>query len=255
MNRHCNILVAAVFLLCTSVFACPCLAVPGGSATIVERARTCGVFPGTIDRIGGAILDGSLSGEEGEQLLGVLVAVCNAGVPLAPFEDKLAEGLAKRIAPFRIVGTLERKLDAYVFAQTLLQNSTGTVDPHLLIVVGEGMFEGVPGQVFQEYMTSFGSQPLEMLLTGAEMTSLFSQAGFKPSLIQSMLEAGFEAQSLSSQWRYVIRIALIARQRGMSDATIAQAVTAVLQEDGSLGDVSTRLGFTSRDMVGPVNSN
>jgi len=225
------------------------------SADLVERARTCGVFSGTIDQVNSSVLDGSLEEAEGEKLLSPLVAACENKLPLAPFEDKLAEGLAKHIPPLLIARALNKKLDEYKFAKGLLGAPAKDADPQLLIVLGEGLSKGVPRQDFEGYVSSYGDQASEPFLVGMEMASLLSQAGFDYKLTSSILDAGFAANSLSPQWRYFIRIVLVARQRGLSDDFIAEAAKGVLGDGGSLGDASTRLGFTSRDLTGRDISN
>jgi len=226
-----------------------------GLVETADRARACGVFSGTVGQIESAAVDGSLSDTEAVSLLSSLVAVCTEKLPLAPFEDKLAEGLAKRVDPSSIVRALDRKLDEYRFARDRLQASRDGVNPQSLVVFGEGLSKGVPRQDFENYVSSYGDHAPEPFLIGMEMTSLLSQAGFDYQLTRSMLDVGFAVNGLSPQWRYFIRIVLVARQRGLSDTAIAEAARTVLADSGSLGDVSARLGFTSRDLSGRGFSN
>lgn len=227
----------------------------GIPADMIARARTCGVFSGTLDGIESSLVDGSLSEADGTQLVSLLISVCEAKLPLAPFEDKLAEGLAKKVSPPFIVRALDKKFDEYLFARELLQASGEVVAPQLLIVLGEGLSKGVPRDHFEKYVSSYAGQAEESFLAGMEMTSLLSQAGFDYQLTQSMLDAGFSSGGIPSQWRYFIRIVLVARQRGESDVAIAKAAKTVLADGGSLADVSSLLGFTSRDLTGRGISN
>lgn len=254
-NKSCSPYFAALLALCLIAGASLAWASDAANADPVERARSCGVFSGTIDRVESAVREGGITRDDADRFLGVLIDVCEEGLPLAPFEDKLAEGLAKRVAPPLIVRALNNKLDDYRFAQQLLADPPDAPRPQLLVLLGEGLSKGVPRSVFEDVISVFNDQPASMLKNGLEMASLLSQVGFDYQLTRSILDAGFSAQSLSPQWRYFVRIVLMARKRGESDSNIASAAREVLTSGGSLRDVSSLLGFTSRDMTGQENSN
>jgi hypothetical protein len=226
-----------------------------GLAKMADRVRECGVSSGMIGQIESSTIEGSFSEAEAVLLLSPFVAVCADSLPLAPFEDKLAEGLAKRVGPSSIVRALDRKLDEYRFARDLLQSSRGSVDPKSLVVLGEGLSKGVSRQDFENYVLSYGEHAFDQFLIGMEMTSLLSQTGFDFRLTRSMLDVGFAGNNLSPEWRYFVRIVLVARQRGLTDDAIAEAAGTVLEDSGSLADVAVRLGFTSRDLSGRGLSN
>lgn len=254
MNKHCRIYLFAAIAVSLILGAKPAPA-SGDLAAVADNARDCGVFSGSVDQVRSSVLGNGLREADGVLLLKPLLAACEKGLPMAPFEDKLAEGLAKHVPPPSIARALNKMLGEYGYALELLGGPSAEMSPAMLVVMGEGLFKGVPRDVFKDYMASFGREPADPLLNGAEMTSLLSQAGFDYSLVKPMLEAGFKANGLSPEWRYFIRIVLIARQRGLSDSSIADAAQGVLAEKGSLTDVSARLGFTSRDLTGRNISN
>jgi hypothetical protein len=193
---------------------------------------------------------GELSEADGAALLATLVEACGHEIPLAPLEDKIEEGLSKGVAPARIVRALRTRIDDYLFVAGLLPGPRDKVDPHLLTALGEGVSRGVPREDVEAYVKEFSGQPAEAFLTGAEMVSFLGQARFDYALTRSMLGAGFDAGSLTPEWRYFIRLALIARQRGIADREIADGAAAVLADNGSLGDLAIRLGFTGRSLSG-----
>lgn len=254
MSKRCSIYIIIALTMILSLGAQVVLAADTDAA-MADRARVCGVFSGTIDQVQASVHEGAIKADAATQLLSPLVAACEAQLPLAPFEDKLAEGLAKRVPPPLIIRALDRKLGDYRFALGLLGGPSEELNPELLIVIGEGLSKGVSRDVFEDYMSSYSKEPAGSLLSGAEMTSLLSQADFDYQLTRSMLDAGFESGEISPQWRYFIRIVLVARQRGISDVAIADAAKAVLADGGSLTDVSSRLGFTSRSLTGRNISN
>ena len=222
---------------------------------VSDRARNCGVFPGALNQIQSSVALGSLKQAEGDKLLGILLTACESGLPVAPFEDKLAEGLAKKVPSFRIVATLNAMLDKYSFAKELLGDSTQRDYVERLVIIGDGLSRGASQSDFSEFVERYVAQPHDAYLTGMKMLSLLSQSNFDYALSQSILDAGFSNESLTSQWRYLIRIVLVARQRGLTDSQIAEASVVVLNDSGSVRDVSTRLGFTSRDLAGREYSN
>lgn len=214
------------------------------------RARKCGVSGGALDSLQARVAQGTLSGEQAEKLLSPLLAACVEQLPLAPFEDKLAEGLTKRVPPERIVPVLEKWLDQYRVARKLLLTRRGSLAPEALVLLGEGLTKGVAEKDFETYMTDFGRQSDLFFLTGLAMTSYQGQAGFDSALTRKILAQAAEIGELAPEWRYFVRIILAARQRGVNDATIATAAVVSLREGKSVTDVMTRLGFTGRSLSG-----
>lgn len=254
MNRPCSFTLCALAALFCLLAAATAYADHASFSETAEQARTCGVFPGVIDRVSVSVEAGDLSEEDGSALLGSLLEACTGRLPLVPFEDKLDEGLAKRVAPSLIVRVLERKLEAYRFARRLLSGRSAEVAPELLVVMGEGVSQGTPQADLEAYVTEFSTRPQASFLTGAHMVCLLGQSAFDYQLTRSMLREAFENGGPADEWRYFIRIVLVARKRGLDDADIAEAARQVLGRKGALRDVSSRLGFTSRSLKGQPDS-
>lgn len=224
-------------------------------SSTVDRAGECGVSSETIDAVRAAVKEGTFSESDGEQLLAPLLKACDTQLPLAPLEDKLSEGLAKRVAYSLIARALWQKYDAYEYVRSQLVLHLVHNEPELLTVLGEGVSKGVPRADVEGYISSFANYPPEQFLTGAHMTSLLGQAGFNYGLTRLMLEAGFKAGGPGVQWRYIIRVVLVARKRGVADQIIADAARKALAENGTPNDVAARLGFTGRSLTGRGDSN
>jgi hypothetical protein len=256
MNRRYSLHTLALLLaLCLSFQARPAGAGDASFSSLADRARECGVYSETVDRVRSAVASGDLSEPDGASLLAPLIDACGLKLPLAPLEDKLEEGLSKRVRPPLIVRALQTRIRDYLFVAGLFSGPRDKIDQRVLAVLGEGVSKGTPRGDVEAYVAEFSGQPPEPFLTGAEMVSLLGQAHFDYKLTRSVLQAGFDAGSLTPDWRYFIRLVLIARQRGLKDREIADGAAAVLSDDGSLGDVSIRLGFTSRSLTGRSNSN
>jgi len=246
-TRHYNFFRAAMAACLLAVI----LAMPMTAfADMAKRARDCGVSPDTVDAVLSAFGPADGADSPSEKVLKPFVDACDAQLPIGPLEDKLAEGVAKRVAPPLIIRALDMIVADYGKAKALLLPRGETVDPRLLEIFGSGLAKGVPETVFHDYINTYGSQPAGEFETGAEMGSLLVQAGFDWTSVRSLLDAGFDAGSLSPQWRYFVRIVLVARQRGVADPAIAEAARAVLAARGVPTDVPARLGFTGRNMTG-----
>lgn len=223
----------------------------GGSGfdSVAERALNCGVSPESVAQARKFSGD-SVPDNEAVALLAPLLAACVEQLPVGPLEDKLAEGVAKNVASQFIVRALEKRLDGYRFARELLLTTTGRLDQKIIVIVGEGLDNGVPSANFEAYASTYGKQPSDAFHTGITMVSLQGQAGFDFGLTNTIVAQGFESGTLSSDWRFFVRVILAARERGIADAAIAQAATAVLVDGGPVSSVMPQLGFTGRDLGG-----
>ncbi|OIQ49077.1 hypothetical protein BerOc1_00997 [Pseudodesulfovibrio hydrargyri] len=259
MNRHYSLhtlrTLALLLALCLAFPARPAGAGDAGLASMAERAGECGLSSETVDRVRTAVASGDLSEADGASLFEPLIEACGLGLPLGPLEDKLEEGLSKRVRPALIVRALRTRIDDYLFVAELLPGPRDKVDPRVLTALGEGVAKGTPREEVQAYVGEFSGQSADSFLTGAEMVSLLGQARFDYALTRAVLKAGFDAGSLTPEWRYFIRLVLIARQRGLKDRDVAAGAAAVLDDRGSLGDLSIRLGFTNRSLTGRSVSN
>ncbi|WP_207265021.1 hypothetical protein [Desulfovibrio sp. Huiquan2017] len=256
MNKRYSLHTLAFLLaLCLSFPARPAGAGDAILSTLADRARECGVFTETVDRVRAAVASGDLSEPDGASLLEPLLEACGQKLPLAPLEDKLEEGLSKRVRPALIVRALRNRIDDYRFVNGLLSGSAAKADPRVLVALGEGVSKGTPRGDVEAYVEEFSGRRPEAFLIGAEMVSLLGQAKMDYALTRTVLEAGFDADSLIPEWRYFIRLVLMARQRGLHDREVAEGAVAVLADRGSLNDLFIRLGFTSRNLTGRTISN
>lgn len=254
MSRLCSKLAFLAFAAVVVLAAHVAQAGTFTSSEAVSAARECGVSDSMIQRLSASVDNGSMTAADGKLLLDSLVRVCQEQLPIAPFETKVAEGLAKRIPPVRILPALDVMQNQYGSARNIL-SSAGLVDISTVSLMGDGLAKGVSAETFKSYTDSYADQPHALFSNGLAMTSFLSQAGFDYGLTQSVLDSGFEAGTLTDQWRYLVRVVLIARKRGISDAEVAEAAQTSLSGGGSLTDVAARLGFTLRDMSGRSISN
>jgi len=246
-RRFRNFLVLAGLLAWLA--ATPALA--GGTfAAGADKARRCGVSGEIVNTLASLMARGTLDEGQAEALLAPLLDACGEKLPLAPIEDKLAEGLAKNVPPERIAPVLGQRVADYRRGRVLLTTGRGDATPEALTVVGEGLAMGASEADFAAYLAAFGKLPEPTFLTGLSMVSYQGQAGFPPDLTLGVIREGVEAGSLGDGYRYLVRIILAARRRGLGDAAIAEAARATLRDGKPVTDVVTRLGFTGRSLSG-----
>ena len=255
MNRQYKLVRFLLAALCCLVAAATAVEAGTPFQDSVDYARKCGVSSDAISLVATGVVGREISEADGEALLQPLLTACSESLPLASFEDKLAEGLAKHVPPARIVYALERRLDDYLFVRNLLSSRFDKVPPELLDVMAEGVSQGTPRADLASYLTDFSDRAPAPFLTGAHMICLLGQSGFDYGLSRSMLKIAFADGGPAPEWRFFIRTVLVARKRGLADVEIADAARRVLKDGGSLNDVSSRLGFTSRSLTGRPDSN
>ncbi|AMK10827.1 MAG: hypothetical protein AB7E51_13225 [Pseudodesulfovibrio sp.] len=251
MSKHCSLHTLAFLLaVCLSFQALPAGAQDESLSSLAARARECGVCSETLDRVLDSAGESQVTEPEGASLIRPLIEACDLRLPLNPFCEKLEEGLSKHVRPPLIVRALQLKIEDYVFARSLLPGPQEEINPRLLTILGEGLSKGTPRADVEAYVGEFSSQPPEPFLAGAEMVCLLGQVRFDYGLTRTMLEAGFKSGGLDGEWRFFIWTVLVARQRGITDPQIAHEAVLVLADKGAPSDVSSRLGFSSRNLSG-----
>lgn len=253
MNKLCNILTIASLTIAL-LLALSALAASDAGADVGAELRLCGVSEPFLDQTHASVESGVLKSVDEATLLGALAEVCRTGLPVAPFEDKVAEGLAKRVPSIRIKIALTAMQQHYLEASDIL-SAVGRDSHDLIVVVGDGMVKGTPASDFRSYVNSYSDQPEQAFGVGLSMISYLGQSSFDYLLSDSILSSGFQTATLSTEWRYLVRVVLIARQRGISDVDVAKSAQKVLSAGGSLADVAADLGFTLRSMSGRSYSN
>jgi len=248
MRRRCRIFIVLAGLLAW-LAATPALA-GGDFAAGADQARRCGVSGGVVDTLAQRVAGGELDEDQAEALLAPLLTACAEKLPLAPIEDKLAEGMAKNVPAARIAPVLMKRVEDYRRGRDLLAASRGSATPEAVIALGDGLAMGVPEADFASYVSAFGTLPESTFLTGLTMVSYQGQAKFSPDLTLGVIREGVQAGSLGEGYRYLVRIILAARRRGLADTAVAEAARAALRDGKPATDVVTRLGFTGRSLSG-----
>lgn len=222
----------------------------------LESARNKGVPEAILDYILAYAIENSFGADGTAGVIRILIRVKDTGFPLAPFEDKIREGVSKHIAPERIGKGLADLLADYRFAWNLLRKNfkppEGKSDPAVQSLV-ESLDAGLGRKALRRFCESAPRNvPSAMLAVAAQNKAYLNQIGFNAALSDKILSTGLTNQSLTAGWTYFYRLVAVSKRKGISDAVIARIAINALKEKEDLRHVMKSLGFILRNVkAGP----
>ncbi len=224
-----------------------------GITSSVEAARDAGIPDTVLSRILTLSIDHQLSSTDVVALLDILRTVRSKNLPPQPFVSKIEEGLAKKVAVPTIAATLEHKIDDYQFVRTLLSSAAvpGADQPAAdldLAAMVDSLSTGISRKQLTDFIQQAPPAELSMVAIAVENLALLNQIGFPQDLTLQMLYTGLRLKRFSPSWRYLARVIVVARNRGIPDPNIAEATMRAMEEKRDLRDLMTALGFTGRDL-------
>jgi len=224
-----------------------------GVTSSVEAARDAGIPDTVLSRILTLSIDHHLSSTDVVALLDILRTVRSKNLPPQPFVTKIEEGLAKKVAVPTIAAALEQKIDDYQFVRTLLSSTAvpGADQPAAdldLAAMVDSLSSGISREQLTDFIQQVPPAELSMVAIAVENLALLNQIGFPQDLTLQMLYTGLRLKRFSPPWRYLARVIVVARNRGIPDPNIAEATMRAMEEKRDLRDLMTALGFTGRDL-------
>jgi hypothetical protein len=218
----------------------------------LESARNKGVQGDILDYILAYSIENSFGADDTAGVIRVLIRVKDTGFPLAPFEDKIREGISKHIAPQRIGKGLADLLADYRFAWNLLGKNfrppEGKSDPAVQTLV-ESLDAGLGRKALQRFCESAPrTLPSAMLAVAVRNKAYLNQLGFNAALSDEILSTGLANRSLTTGWTYFYRLAAVSKRKGISDEVIARIAVHALREKKDLRQVMKSLGFILRNV-------
>jgi hypothetical protein len=198
--------------------------------------------------------DYGISTDDLDGFLLAVQAVQKESMPVEPFVDKIAEGLAKGIPPQIIVSVLWLRIDDYRFVSGVLDRTaradqrTWFLSQADLTRMVKVLDSGVSRDEFTSLMERAPSTEMSMLVRAAEVFALLKQIQFDEPLAEDILFTGLRNKSFTQSWTYLAKIVATARHRGITDHEIATAARNTLREKRSFKEFMAALDFTSRDV-------
>jgi hypothetical protein len=224
-----------------------------GVTAAAEQARAAGVPESTLNRILTLSVDYRLSATETRAFLEVTRVAKVDNLPLEPLLDKIEEGLAKRIAVKNIVEVLEQKIHDYRFVERLLLSrkvptTEEAVSAQHLNIFVDSLSAGVSRQELERFIQLAPAVPTPMLAIAVENLALLKQLDFDGAYTNEILLSGLRLESFSPSWRYLARVIVAARNKGVPDRKITDTAIEALHDKRDLREFMTMLGFTGRDL-------
>ncbi|EPR41238.1 hypothetical protein dsx2_0325 [Desulfovibrio sp. X2] len=248
MARRSSLLVAAALL------AALCLQPPAARAQGLDaaagQAAEAGVPASAVARVRGAVEAGALGREDGAAVLAELARASGEGLPVAPFAAKVEEGLAKGVSGPAIVRALDAKLADYAFARQALAANGRSPDAEAVAAAGESLRQGLSRDELSALAAVPGNADAAMVARAAHIKALLDEIGFSREASAGLLGEGLARASLAPSWLYLSKVVLKAREKGVSDARLAQAARDALSGTGSFNEFMQDIGFTTRNLRG-----
>jgi hypothetical protein len=224
-----------------------------GVAEATQAARAAGVPEVALNRVLTLGLERRLSPQDVNSFLTTLRLARTNDLAVEPFLSKLEEGLAKGIPPKSIAIALEQKIDDYRFVQDLVRRK-GPAKAHEalpaedLTVLVDSLSAGVSRQELERFLETAPPAPSAMLAVAVDNLALLKQTDLNADLINRMLMTGLRLKGFTPSWRYLAKVVVAARAKGISGEQIAEATVAALEGKRDLRELMSALGFTSRDL-------
>ena len=218
----------------------------------LESARNKGVPEDILDYVLSCSIENSFDADDTIAVIRILIRVKDTGFPLAPFQDKIREGVSKHIAPERIGKGLADLLADYRFAWNLLRKNfsppKGKSDPAVQSLV-ESLDAGLGHKALQRFCESAPrTVPSAMLAVAVRNKAYLNQLGFNAALSDEILSTGLANRSLTAGWTYFYRLVAVSKRKGISDEVIARIAVNALREKEDLRQVMKSLGFILRNV-------
>ncbi|MEJ2467061.1 MAG: hypothetical protein P8045_15415 [Candidatus Thiodiazotropha sp.] len=208
----------------------------------VQRADQAGVPADTLTRILSRSSQAGVPASDFIHILNNLSQAGETGLPLAPFSEKVMEGLAKEVAPALIVQVLDKKLATYREAQRIVAESTAQAKPDARAVVAVALsFErGISPQGMQALLTEQGYEPAPVGHAAQALADLVSM-GFNEGEGVAIVRAGLDAGYLQKGGATLTQIVAQAQKLGFGNDAIAQRMVTALNRGTPMAEISLEL--------------
>jgi hypothetical protein len=225
----------------------------------VVQAREAGVSETVVSQVLAEVYDAGFDPPAAARTIVVLAEARHLNFDLAPFRGRIQEGIAKRIAGPRIAMALEERLQRQIRVSEQLRqvgDQDASAYQAAVVSLADGLEMGLTSDEVDALIRRSGDAPVTMTAVAAEMWALLKQLHFDPVLTDRIINEGLAQRALEPAWRNFPQIVVMARQKGVPDATTGAEALKGLQAGGGPTDLLSRLGFTGRNLrTGPMGGN
>ena len=246
-------------LIGSVLFWCPAWAQNGPTVTeALARAQGAGLPDSVIAQVMALAFDAGFDQAAAARTITVLAEAHQADFDLAPFRERIDEGVAKRVDGARIAAALEERQQRQMLVKERLpqRKDKGADYQAAVVSLADGLEMGLTPQEVEALVQRAGDAPAAMIAVAAEMWALLKQLDFDPQLTDQLMSTGFDRRTLAPAWRHFPQVIVIARRKGVSDAETGAEALKSLETGGAPKELLTRLGFTGRNLkTGPLKGN
>ncbi|NLI82076.1 MAG: hypothetical protein GX443_10385 [Deltaproteobacteria bacterium] len=221
----------------------------------VRQAQDAGVPAPALNRLLAMSYEHGLKPGEVEGLLRAVIEAQKDGFPVQPFLNKIEEGLAKRVAPSRIMEVLEKKGEDYRFTRSLLEDRTrrrgrreAPPPVETQIRLAELLNAGLVREEIRQVVDDFPLVPLPVMIRGVELLATLKQMRFDPTLAGQIVNAGLNRGYFTEEQQDFGRILALAKRRGLSDEELAAAAFAVIENNAPASRLASVLGVSVSEL-------
>lgn len=187
-----------------------------------------------------------LSSDEAKALLDVMEKARFLKMPHEPLNDKLDEGLAKRIPPKKVASVLDHKINDYGEVKSLLgqykNNWSDTTRSELIGRLADCYGYGVTRSELSALIREAPASSLTSLSQGTEAYAALKQSGINPDSARNVVEATMRSERFAD-WSALASLSKLAAEHNIPKE---KAMSAMMDSIGKFGDmrgVSTALGL------------
>jgi len=222
----------------------------------VQAAREQGVPDRILSDLLARAVDRGIDPDLVHALLGILMDIRRAGMPLDPFLGKIDEAMAKGVNPAQLEAGLRDRMADYRFVMQLLEikyPSDRLPGQDTLAALVDCLDLGLSRETLADFLRRAPATSPAMLATAARNKAFLQQIGFDPKTSDELLRYGMTHRCLTAPWAGLFKVAAAAARKGISDKRFATAVVHVWKTRGDPHQVLQELGFTMRNIRrGPV---
>jgi hypothetical protein len=227
----------------------------GGLSAALRQARTVGVPQAALDRLLALGMERGVLPPKMGNLVALLAEAAAGHLPLAPFLNKIEEGLAKNVPADTITRVLSQRLDDYRFTssqwvQTRARDSRlEGVSAEDLVRLTETLYCGLTRMDLTRVMKRHPSASPPVMSRGLETLAAFRQLRFDPEWTSRLVESGIDRGFFAERTHDFVRVVAAAEAKGVPETRIAQAAEAVVSGQLSFSRFADRLGISASDLA------
>jgi hypothetical protein len=228
--------------------------------TAVKEAQQAGVPTVTVNQLLSLGYANQVESSAMASYVQVLTEIQRDRLPLEPFVNKIEEGMTKRVSNQGIHQALMKKREDYRFTQSTIKETLRkhkreqAIPAEDLVRLSETLSCGISRENLHFYVEhALPSSSYQHLAITLDNVAILEQNRFDPDMTKKIALAAIGQNYFSPEKKDFARVAVVAKKKGIPDATITSVALETIQKNSSPKDMASRLGVKAEDLArGPV---